>query len=477
MGPGRSTRPAALGVGGGMNAIDSKGLPSNLIAERYVLGSVTRDGTKFDLVETLGSDDFSTEAHRRIFGAMKNRHDRGEHIDRHTVVTELLQRGELDAAGGLTYLISLDDGMPEILHLDQYIRILQRYSVLRRLAHLGNAIIQQAALTEDPAKIIDSLESNLLCLHAETEQRDSRIQLGHELMVDVVNTARQHKAIFEKTGNPVMGIKTGIDKLDNYLGGLQAQLYLLGGGPGVGKTTLSVQIALEACLQEFPVFYVTYENSAANLIQKAICARANVSPRDLDRGTTHRDQFENFTRCASELAPALARLSVIEGTVSLRMAEVRSKILRAMSALPGGTACLVIFDYLQRAAMAQGYTEIRNNVSALVASLRDLCRQLNSPVLALSSLNRNSKYSGADLDSLKESGDLEFTADVVIFEVRNEERIAVAPAVAIDLKIAKQRFGPEGVSVPLIFRPDIGLFREESQQKEFSAAAGGRAGR
>jgi replicative DNA helicase len=130
------------------------------------------------------------------------------------------------------------------------------------------------------------------------------------------------------------------------------------------------------------------------------------------------------------------------------------------------STCLVIFDYLQRAAPGQGYKEARTNVSMLAGQLRDLATCIDCPILAISSQNRAQGNYGAgrgsaQIDSLKESGDLEYSADSVIF-LHQAERTAAPPAIALDLTISKNRFGPVGV-VPLIFRANLGQIREEER--------------
>src|SRR5205823_805677 len=115
------------------NAIE-KGLPTNVDAERFVLGSILLDDAVFvQAAGTLEADDFSIEKHRRIFRRMGELQDRGERIDRVTVANELMKFNELEACDGLSYLVSLDDGLPHIPNLDSYIRIVKDKAVLRRI--------------------------------------------------------------------------------------------------------------------------------------------------------------------------------------------------------------------------------------------------------------------------------------------------------------------------------------------------------
>src|SRR5215831_14337421 len=115
------------------NSIE-KGLPTNLDAERFVLGSILLDDSVYvQAAGTLEPDDFSLQKHRLIFRRMGELQDRGERIDRVTVANELMKFNELEACDGLSYLVSLDDGLPQIPNLDAYIRIVKDKSVLRRI--------------------------------------------------------------------------------------------------------------------------------------------------------------------------------------------------------------------------------------------------------------------------------------------------------------------------------------------------------
>jgi replicative DNA helicase len=180
----------------------------------------------------------------------------------------------------------------------------------------------------------------------------------------------------------------------------------------------------------------------------------------LERGFANVRKLEDSF---GELVGALERLAVIEGSCQLTMAQVRGKALQ-MLAKHSARRGLIVFDYLQRAAHSGAHEQMRQNVSSLAGELRDLSNRLDSPVLALSSQNRaaggyGAGFGSAALDSLKESGDLEYSADTVWF-LKRSERSAQDPARAVDLVVAKNRYGMADFSIPLLFRPDRGQLRE-----------------
>ena len=341
---------------------------------------------------------------------------------------------------------------------------------LRRL--LAEAQERQAAGLNDfdvPARdLAQRLEEE--ALNAQKAIRDlsgGRLQLASALALDVVADARMRYEARKDTGKPVMGIKTGIGRLDEITGGLEEGLYLLGAAPGFGKTTLATQISGAVAGAGDPVVYVSFENSAANLVSKMLCARAGLNSRDVRRGYADPDRL---ARAAVELAPVLERIAVVEGTGRLTVAEVRGRALQMMHRA-GGDECLVVVDYLQLWAKAsaelRGMISARERVEALAGELRGLATRLKSPVLAIVSQNRAQGDYGANgkgaptLDSLKESGDLEYAADVVMFLHPAKDRAAVEPTRAVDLTVAKNRNGEQG-KVELTFRADTGVMRESA---------------
>lgn len=267
----------------------------------------------------------------------------------------------------------------------------------------------------------------------------------------------------EETGESIIGVATGLPSLDEILGGLRTGLAVLAGGPGRGKTTLATQIAVHVARSGTPAVYVSYENSPRNLLLKIICATAGLSTTDVERGTA---DLARLREAAARLGPALDRLAIVEGDSRLRVARIRSLVRPVVA--KGAGRCLLVCDYLQRAAQGLGFEQLRHNVTALAGELRDLATEFDSPVLAISSQNRDAGGYGrgrgsASLDSLKESGDLEYGADAVLFLVQTD-RPADPPARALDLVVSKNRYGASETVVPLIFRPDRGEMREVSRR-------------
>ncbi len=323
----------------------------------------------------------------------------------------------------------------------------------------------------DASDIAQRLEEEAAKVQQTIRQLASgRATYASDLVARVVEDARERWDARQDTGKPVMGISSGIPKLDQITGGWEEGLALLGAGPGVGKTTTATQMAKAAAREGVPVVFATFENSPSNLVLKMVCSHGRINTRDVRRGYADPDQLAS---AAVAIEPVLRRIALIEGTGRLTVAQLRARALQAMNH-HGTDKCLVIVDYLQLWAKAsaelRGMLSARERIEALSAELGQLARRLKNPVLAIVSQNREkgaygaNGSGGATLDSLKESGDLEYAADLVMFLTRSQERTAIEPNRAIDLTVAKNRNGELG-KVEMTFRADVGTMAEYTAQR------------
>lgn len=272
------------------------------------------------------------------------------------------------------------------------------------------------------------------------------------LMERVLAEVDEKNQLYKETGKTIMGIKTNISYLDNKLNGFKQGLYLLGGPPGLGKTTFCTQISCEIA-KEYPVLYITYENSPESLALTSICRLSNVSYSDADRGIIDSNKLSTGVNLFSRVA---SKIAFIQGTLDTDAKYIEREAIKMMGQTDS-KKCFIVIDYLQKMAHQGGYDKIRGNVSLTSFTLREISNSLKSPVLAIVSLNR-AGYKKSEVYSIKESGDLEYDADGIIFLIENEDSQEPFPAKRLTLKIAKNRFGEIG-KVPLTFRPDIGDFR------------------
>jgi replicative DNA helicase len=310
------------------------------------------------------------------------------------------------------------------------------------------------------------------------EDTAGRLLYASDLVPHILSDAAAARERVQAGGDALPGVRSGIDRFDELLGGFQEGLTILGGGPGVGKTTLALQMALHAAGGDAAALYVTYENSPEQLTLKGACSTDGLSPRSVRRGQV---PTEKVRAAAERWREKARRLAFVEGKTDLTTGQVRGKAKRHM-ARTGADRCLIVLDYLQlyakRAEQFGHLSDQRERVQAAGNAIRKVGMGLRSPVLAIASQNRaTGNYGGGDaqetpsgsarLDSLKESGDLEYSADAVAFltpPIADPSRNArvVEPNRALDLTVAKNRHGETG-RMELIFRRDEGTIMPEAR--------------
>src|SRR5690348_8667772 len=427
-------------------ALLEKGLPANLDAERFVLGSILLDDSYF--IQTAGAleaDDFSIEKHRRIFSRMAEIHERNEKIDRVTLANELMTRGQLEACDGLSYLVSLDDGLPQIPNIESYIRIVKDKAVLRRIIFASQHMMNRCLMGEEEAgEILAGAEETLLKLG------EDRVKAGLLNAGQILEAYDGGISAFLDPSKRIKGISTGFAKFDEYTGGLHGgDLFILAARPSMGKTAFALNIAQHVALRlKQTVAIFSLEMSKESLLTRMVCATARVDSQKFRAGYLSQEERRKLNQALHELVEAPL---YIDDTAGLNIMDMHAK-LRRLDREPK----LVVVDYLQLMS-SRGRVENRNQeVSALSRGLKLLAKDLNVPMLVLSQLSRAPETRQGDhrpqLSDLRESGSIEQDADVVGFifreEVYHREREDLKGLA--ELIIAKQRNGPVG-TVNLVF--------------------------
>jgi replicative DNA helicase len=425
-----------------------RGLPANLDAERLVLGSVLmNDNVYLQVAGTVEPEDFSLEKHRRIFLRMKDLYERSERIDRVTVANELMKAGQLESVDGLTYLISLDEGLPEIANLDSYIRIVKDKATLRKLIFTAQKVINRCLIgEEEPDEILAGAEESLLKL-GEGRQREHLTSPGN-----IVESFPGGANAFLDPSQRIRGLSTGFTKFDEMTGGLNpGELFILAARPSMGKTALALNIAQHIATHpkmRKPVAVFSLEMSSASLLTRLVCAAARVDQHKFRAGYLNQEERRKLQVALADLTESPLYL---DDTAGANLMDVHSK-LRRMKSEHG--LSLVVIDYLQ---LMSGRGENRNQeVSALSRGLKLMAKDLDVPFIVLSQLSRASETRPGDhkpqLSDLRDSGSIEQDADLVAFiyreEVYKKDREDLRGLA--DLIIAKQRNGPIG-NVPLRF--------------------------
>ena len=429
--------------------VTEKGLPTNVDAERFVLGSILLDDSLYvQAAGTLEAEDFSLEKHRRIFKRMGDLQDRGERIDRVTVANELLKFNELEACDGLSYLVSLDDGLPQIPNLDSYIRIVKDKAVLRRIIFASQHMMNRCLLgEEEPGDILAGAEETLLKLG------EARVKNGLQNPDQILQNYDGGINAFLDPSKRIKGISTGFSKFDEYTGGLHGgDLFILAARPSMGKTALALNIAQHVALKNKQTVAVfSLEMSKESLLTRMLCATARVDSQRFRAGYLTQEERRKLNTALHELVEAPL---YIDDTPGVHLMDMHAKLRRLQA--ERNKLGLVIVDYLQLMT-GRGRFENRNQeVSALSRGMKLLAKELNVPMLVLSQLSRAVETRQGDhrpqLSDLRESGSIEQDADVVGFifreEVYNRDREDLKGLA--ELIIAKQRNGPVG-TVNLVF--------------------------
>ena len=435
-----------------------KGLPSNVEAERTILGAVLLDNSVCNqAVELLKRDDFFLDSHRRIFDKMIVLSERVSSIDLITLGDELRRAGEFEQIGGATYIASLIDGVPRTDNIEHYARIVKKKAMLRKLITASNQIIARAFDEEDDADIIiDQAEQAIFQI------AEDKIRQGFQYVGTVAQRRLEQIEQMAERPEMITGVPTGFVDFDHLTSGLQRQdLIIIAARPSMGKTALALNMAQYAARNGSVVGIFSLEMSAEQLASRLLCSEARVDAHRLRTGFLNREEW-------ARLGDALRRLCetkvYIDDTPGAGVLEMRAKA-RRLKAEHG--LDLLVVDYLQLMS-GRGRIESRQQeVSQISRDLKTLAKELDIPVLALSQLSRAPETRSEhkpQLSDLRESGAIEQDADVVCFifreEVYNETDENRGRA---ELLIAKQRNGPTG-KVDLAFLNSFTRF--ESMMRE-----------
>ncbi len=440
-----------------------RGLPSNVDAERFVLGSILLDDSSFvDVAGTLVPDDFSLEKHRKIFVRMTEINDRGERIDRVTIANELMRHGELESVDGLTYLVSLDDGLPRISNLDSYVKIIKDKATLRRIITMAQQLMNRALIEEDePDQILAGAEESLLKLG------ESRANDGLITPLEVIQNYEGGINAFLDPSKRIKGISTGFTKLDEMTGGLHAgELVILAARPSMGKTAFALNVAWHVATKlRQPVAIFSLEMSNESLLTRMLCASAYVDSQRFRAGYLTQEERAKLRHAANEMVEAPI---YIDDTPGANLMDMHAKLRRLNSEQKLG---LVIVDYLQLMS-GRGRSENRNQeVSALSRGMKLLAKELHVPMLVLSQLSRAPETRIGDhrpqLSDLRESGSIEQDADLVGFIFREEvyKRDREDLRGLAEFILAKQRNGPVG-KIDMVFLHALTKFENRAQDIE-----------
>jgi replicative DNA helicase len=429
--------------------------PHSQEAEESVLGAMLLDkDAVIAVAEFLSAEDFYDERLKAIYEACLDLYESRTPIDVLTVTDRLKKRKALKNIGSSSFLADLANKVPTAAHVEHYGRIVKDTATKRALMSAAGRLVESSmdeGLTAN--ELMDSAESQIFSL--------SQKNLSQSFTAVRTALAESFDRLDElhKQGEGMRGVPTGFPDLDDALAGMQkSNLLILAARPGVGKTSLAMNIAQYVAVNlKRPVGFFSLEMSKEELVDRLLVGQADIDAWKLKTGKLDEDDFTKLSNAMGELAEAPL---YIDDTPALSVLEMRTKARRLQ--VENGLDFLVV-DYLQLARSRNLENRVQE-VSEISQGMKNLARELKIPVLVLSQLSRAIETRGGkkpQLADLRESGSIEQDADVVMFLWREDDENIEN----ITLDIAKHRNGPLK-NIPLRFRGDrIKFFSRDTKHK------------
>ncbi|MCX6149331.1 MAG: replicative DNA helicase [Ignavibacteriales bacterium] len=415
-------------------------------------------------IELLTADNFYLKEHRIIFEAMKNLFEANEPVDTVTLYEELKRSGQIDQAGGPTYISKLSQNISSAANVEYHAKIVLEKHILRSLISSSMEIAKSAYEGSDDAfELLDSAERKIF------EITEQTLKKSYTPMNKAVTDAMEYIELIHDKKRQQFAVPTGFYLLDDILGGFQrSDLIILAARPSMGKTALALCLARNAAVDyKVPVAIFSLEMATIQMVIRLICAEARLNAHLVRTGKLPMEDAHKLTKNIHRISEAPI---YIDDSPAQTVLEIRAKARRLKVEKKVG---LIIIDYLQLMNSSSKMESREREISHISRSLKSLAKELNIPVLALAQLNRAVEArtdKRPQLSDLRESGSIEQDADVVMFIHRPEyygikqdadgnstENIA-------EIIVGKQRNGPTG-DAHLTFLRDYARFENLEESK------------
>ena len=442
-------------------AIDygSRTMPHDDVAEQSVLGGMllSKDAIA-DVVESLRASDFYKPAHETIYEAILSLYGHGSPADAITVADELKKRGELTRVGGAAYIHTLIASVPTAANAQYYAEIVKEHAIMRRLIEAGTKIAQLGYANETEVDtLVDQAQAEIYAV-TDGNAKEDYVSFS-EALEETINE------IDANSNRPdgVYGVPTDFIEFDELTGGLHGgQMIVIAARPGVGKSTLALDIARSASIHhQMTTVFFSLEMSRTELAMRILSAEGKISMGRLKKGDLDTEGWTNLATLQGRIDSAPL---FIDDSPNMTLMEIRAKCRRLKQR---NDLKLVVLDYLQLMSSGKKVESRQQEVSEFSRSLKLLAKELDVPVIALSQLNRGSEQRTDKrpmVSDLRESGSIEQDADMVILVHREDmynpdsERVGEA-----DMIIAKHRGGPTR-TIPLAFSGKYSRFNNMANE-------------
>jgi replicative DNA helicase len=415
--------------------------PHSLESEQAVLGALMlRPSAIHEITDLIAPEMFYAKKHSSIYQTMLDLSAKSEPIDVLSVASKLKEKKMINEVGGNSYLNEVMSNVPSTVNIRHYADIVYKKFILRSLIDASENIATQAyaEADQDVSDILDSAEKSIFRVSSNMNVKNGFVSIKQGLMetVEQIEYLREHK-------DEVRGVPTGFPDIDNLLAGFQkSDLIILAARPSIGKTTFALDIARNVALSGKAVGIFSLEMSAQQLVQRMLSAESRVDAWAIRTGhglsTQH---FSTLQDAASRLQKAPIYIDDQAGNSIVKMRAVARR-LKSEHGL-----ALIVIDYLQLIHASKNYDNMVNQITEISRSLKQLARELDVPVLALSQLSRAVEARGGKprLSDLRDSGSIEQDADVVMF-LHREDRYKDAGEKdnIIEVLVEKHRNGAIG---------------------------------
>lgn len=445
--------------------------PQNIEAEQALLGSIMlQPESMHDILDIVSADSFYAEKHRIIWKGMAELFAKGNPIDLLSLSSKLKEQNQLEQIGGNAYLTELVSLVPSSTNVRHYAEIVRKKHMMRSLISASEKINELGyEESTDLEELLDDAEKHLF--------RVTNYSGTHKFveLKDALTEAWDRLDALHKSKDEMRGVPTGFKDLDNKLSGLQkSDLIILAARPSMGKTSLALDIARQAAVSHnIPVGIFSLEMSSQQLVDRMLAAQSRVDAWKLRTGRLSIDEeFDKLRDSMDQLSKAPIYIDDQPGNNIIKMRSVARRLKSDKN------LGLIVVDYLQlmlpSGGMRAGNDSFYQQVTEISRSLKNLAREINVPVLALSQLSRAVEQRGGRprLSDLRDSGSIEQDADVVMFIHREQNEEGGGRKEQAEILIEKHRNGPTG-KVELYFDADKSTFlsMEKSSYGDFHREA------
>lgn len=427
-----------------------KYLPHNFLAEKVVLSSllVSSEAIEFT-IRHVTAETFYFKNHQEIYKTIVILYEKNQPIDLITLTSFFQDNGLLKKIGGINILTSLMDQIPNLVYLEEYIKLLQDKFLRRLLIRFGYQVVNSSYITNISLEnLLNDIENQLF--NITTARENITLLSSAELLASILSELKQ-----KSLQSVLPGLQSGFKDLDLITQGFQkSDLIVVAGRPAMGKTALCLNIANWVCQnKKLPILFFSFEMSKEQLMYRLLSNETEISNTSLRAGNIDKIGW-------SKLNLAIQKLSLlpffIDDTPNISIQNIRLKIKKIL--FEQGRIGLIFIDYLQLMQLTTLRTENRvQELSQITRTLKKIAREFNVPIIALSQLSRNVETRTDKrpiLSDLRESGSIEQDADLVLMLYREsyytKTRKNFLDSDLAELIIAKHRNGPMG-TVPLKF--------------------------